>query len=181
VDAGGFQLQRGNQVIYEFGVLAITLAVALGAPGSFGKRNQDETEIRAVEQRMQDAWNQHNPRSFAKLFSEDGDHINLFGWWWKGRAAIETGLTNAHTFIFRESLLTHTDVNVRLLDSQTAVVHIAWTMAGQKSPDGSTAPLMAGLETQIVRKQHGKWLIAAFHNTKSVPETPFPQGPSPKK
>src|ERR1700686_3772766 len=62
--------------------------------------------IRELEKKQQDAWNRHDARGYANLFSEDGDCVNVVGWWWKGRAEIEKKLTDAYLFVFRESVPT---------------------------------------------------------------------------
>jgi uncharacterized protein (TIGR02246 family) len=141
--------------------------------------SSDESAIRDLEARQQAAWNQHDAKAYADLFTEDGDCVNVVGWWWKGRAEIEKKLTDAYAFVFRESALTLTDVNVRFLDPDAAVVHVRWTMTGARTPQGLPTP-QQGLQTQLVQKKDGKWMIAAFQNTNAIPEMPFPKGPPPQ-
>jgi uncharacterized protein (TIGR02246 family) len=136
----------------------------------------DEAAIRALETAQQDAWNRHDAKAYANLFTEDGDCVNVVGWWWKGRAEIEAKLTDAYAFVFRESVLTIGEVTVRSLQPDLAVVHVRWTMTGARTPQGIPTP-QQGIQTQLVEKQSGKWLIAAFQNTNSIPEMPFPKGP----
>lgn len=136
----------------------------------------DETDIRDVEKRQQDDWNRHDAKAYAELFTEDADVVNVVGWWWKGRSEIEKKLKAAYTYVFAESTLTITEVQVRFVDSQIAVAHVRWTMAGARTPKGIPEP-QQGIQTQVLQKQGGKWLIAAFQNTNSVPERPFPLGP----
>lgn len=47
-------------------------------------QNKDEAAIRELETRQQDAWNRHDAKAYADLFSEDGDVVNVMGWWWRG-------------------------------------------------------------------------------------------------
>ena len=46
----------------------------------------DEAAIRALEARQPEAWNKHDAKAYAGLFTENGDCVNIVGWWWKGRA-----------------------------------------------------------------------------------------------
>lgn len=138
----------------------------------------DEGAIRALEVQQQEAWNHHDAKAYAALFTEDGDCVNVVGWWWKGRAEIEKKLTDAYVYVFKESVLTLGEVTVRFLDPSTAVVHVRWTMTGARTPQGIPTP-QQGIQTHLVQKQSGKWLIAAFQNTNSIPEMPFPKGPLP--
>jgi uncharacterized protein (TIGR02246 family) len=139
---------------------------------------EDEAAIRALEVEQQEAWNRHEAKAYAGLFTEDGDCVNVVGWWWKGRAEIEKKLTEAYVYVFRESVLTVGEVTVRFLDPGSAIVHARWTMTGARTPQGLPTP-QQGIQTQLVQKKAGKWLIAAFQNTNSIPEMPFPKGPPP--
>jgi uncharacterized protein (TIGR02246 family) len=157
-------------------VILSLLTLAVSYPRlAFGDREQDKAEIRNVETQQEEAWNRHDPKAYANLFMEDGDCVNVVGWWWKGRTEIEKKLTDAYAFVFRESALTIKDVDVRFLGPDLAVAHVRWTMVGARTPRGIPEP-QQGIQTQVLQKQAGKWLIAAFQNTNALPEMPFPKG-----
>jgi uncharacterized protein (TIGR02246 family) len=160
---------------------ALTLSLATIVAGTaFGQdRSQDEAEIRSVEKRQQEAWNQHDAKAYTSLFTDDGEIVNVVGWWWKGRPEIEKKLTDAYAFVFRESALTVTDVQVKFLTAEIAVAHVKWTMTGARTPKGIPEP-QQGIQIQVLQKQAGKWLISSFQNTNSIPERPFPKGPPPE-
>ena len=139
-------------------------------------QSRDEAAIRALEARQPEAWNKHDAKAYADLFTANGDCVNVVGWWWKGRAEIEKKLTDAYVYVFKESTLTVTNVDVRFLTSDVAVAHVRWTMTGARTPAGIPVP-QQGIQTHVLQKQNGQWLIAAFQNTNSVPEMPFPKGP----
>jgi uncharacterized protein (TIGR02246 family) len=138
---------------------------------------QDKAAIRDVASTQQAAaWNKHDAKAYAALFTEDGDCVNVVGWWWKGRAEIEKKLTDAYVFVFKESVLTFKDVDVKFLAPDIAVTHTRWTMTGARTPKGIPEP-QQGIQTLILKKQSGQWLIAEFQNTNALPEMPFPKGP----
>jgi uncharacterized protein (TIGR02246 family) len=139
-------------------------------------QSADEAAIRALEARQPEAWNKHDAKAYASLFTEDGDIVNVVGWWWKGKAEIEKKLTDAYVYVFKESALTIKDVDIRFLNADFAVAHVRWTMTGARTPAGIPVP-QQGIQTHVLQKQNGEWLIAAFQNTNSVPEMPFPKGP----
>jgi uncharacterized protein (TIGR02246 family) len=156
----------------------VAVIISLARIAGAAESGNDEAGIRALEVQQQEAWNRHDAKAYAALFTEDGDCVNVVGWWWKGRAEIEKKLTDAYVYVFSESVLKIGEVTVRFLDSNTAVVHVRWTMTGARTPQGIPTP-QQGIQTQLVQKQAGKWLIAAFQNTNSIPEMPFPKGPLP--
>jgi uncharacterized protein (TIGR02246 family) len=155
---------------------SILLAAASDPPSRGAARDRDEVEIRNLQARQAEAWNRHDSTAYADLFTEDGDVVNVVGWWWKGRAEIESKLTAAFAFVFRDSTMAITGVEVRFLTPEIAVAHVRWTMTGARTPPGIPEP-REGIQTQTLQKTAGKWLIAAFQNTSAVPETPFPSGP----
>jgi len=159
-------------------VVLLASSVLLARISGAAEAANDESAIRALEVQQQEAWNHHDAKAYAALFTEDGDCVNVVGWWWKGRAEIEKKLTDAYVYVFSESALKIGEVTVRFLEPSSAVVHVRWTMTGARTPQGIPTP-QQGIQTQLVQKQSGKWLIAAFQNTNSIPEMPFPKGPLP--
>ncbi len=156
----------------------LLLGLTLGRESA--AQEADITAIRELQARQAAAWNRHDAGAYADLFTEDGDVVNVLGWWWRSRAEIRSKLTDAFAFVFSDSTLTIAEVHVRLLDAHTAVAHVRWTLDGAKTPPNAPAPPREGIQLQVLRKDPDRWLIASFQNTNSVPETPFPRGAAPK-
>ena len=150
-----------------------TISVAVPAAA---QSHADEAEIRRVAMQQGETWSRHDAKAYAALFTENADVVNVVGWRWKGRTELETRLTEAFKFVFKDSKLTITDVTTRFLEPDVAVAHARWTMTGARTPPGMQQP-KEGIQTLVFTKEGGRWLIAAFQNTNSVPERPFPTGP----
>ena len=157
-------------------LLTLVAVAAVAAGRTAAVQRADEEEIRSVAMRQADTWSRHDAKAYAALFTEDCDVVNVVGWWWRGRAEVERKLTEAFRFVFRESRLTVTEVKIRFIRPDVAVAHARWTMVGARTPAGIPEP-REGIQTLVFTKQSGRWLIAAFQNTHSVPERPFPAGP----
>lgn len=140
---------------------------------------EEDALIRQVQVCQAEAWNRHDAKAYASLFAEDGEVVNVVGWWWKSRAEIESKLDAGFAFVFHQSEMTITDVQVRYLTPTIAIAHVRWTMTGAKTPPNIPEPRV-GIQIQILKKEGGKWLIASFQNTISVPEMPFPKMPPSK-
>jgi uncharacterized protein (TIGR02246 family) len=164
-----------NRKLLTFATLLSVTALAV--PTFSANRSQDEAAIHKVEIGLQEAWNRHDAQAFGSFFTEDADCVNVVGWWWKGRPQIEKKVADAHVFMFRESTLTDDEIQVRFLTPRIAVVHVRWSMVGNGNADGTRGQPRKGIQTHILRKQGGNWLIAAFNNADSIPEVPFPTGP----
>ena len=159
--------------LIAFTALLLATAPALAQPG-------DDAAIRQLEAQQEAAWNAHDAHAYAQLFAEDADLVNVLGWWWKGRAEAEQKLTAAFSYVFAHSILHVDDVSVRPLTDDLALAHVTWSMTGAASPDGSGRNIpQHGIQTQLLRRSEGRWLILAFQNTNAVPEHPFPSGPMP--
>src|SRR3974390_3021380 len=104
--------RHGRYFVMLLGVFVTIHAVA---------NEKDESTIRQVEQRQARAWNGHDAVAYADLFAEDGDVVNVLGWWWQGRSEIQSKLKDAFEWVFRDSKLTITDVHTRFLDNSTAI------------------------------------------------------------
>jgi len=59
----------------------ILLTTVLSGTALRAGQSPDETEIRRVELGLQEAWNHHDMKAWADLFTEDADFVNVAGWW----------------------------------------------------------------------------------------------------
>ncbi len=161
----------------KFITIALTAWIIVGVTASLSAEPQeDEATIRQLQVQQANAWNKHDAAAYANLFTEDGEVVNVVGWWWKGRSEIERKLTAAFAFVFKQSVLTITEVHVRFLAPEIAIAHVRWTMTGAKTPPNIPQP-REGIQLQILTKHSNHWLIASFQNTSSVPEVAFPTAP----
>jgi uncharacterized protein (TIGR02246 family) len=164
-------MNRAHRVL----VFPIALIIAT-APAHLAAQKQSEAGVRAAALKQADAWNRHDAPGYAALFTEDCDVVNVVGWWWRGRAEVERKLAVAFATVFRESTLSFTDVQVRFLQPGVALAHARWTMVGARTPAGIPEP-REGIQTLVFTRSRDRWLIAAFQNTHSIPERPFPTEP----
>jgi len=138
-------------------LIASAWSVALAQP-------QDEAQIRAIATSWQSAWNAHDMKALFTLVTPDADFVNVGGKHWKGREQIEAGHT-LRLSQFQESTWTTKSVTVQLLKPDIALVHVDWSIVGDKDPDGTARKPREGLFTWIVTKHGGHWLIRAAQNT----------------
>jgi uncharacterized protein (TIGR02246 family) len=132
----------------------------------FGQNNAKDIEnIKRIESRWEEAWNKHDMKALASLVAEDVDFISVGGNWLKGRTAFEEHHAARHAMQFKESIWQTTDVQVKFLKPDIAVVHVRWSLRGDKDPDGTARPPRRGIFTRVVTNEGGQWLIKASQNT----------------
>jgi uncharacterized protein (TIGR02246 family) len=149
-------------------ILAGAVAASVISPIAAASPEDDEQAIRQVEARWQDAWNRHDMDALAGLFTDDAAFVQVNGRRWNGPAEIKKNHAAVHTMMFKESVWSNHDTDVRFLTPDVAVVHQTWGMIGDRNPDGSPRPPRDGIFTQVFVKRDGKWLITAAQNTNIV-------------
>ena len=144
------------------------IAICLLLPSFLGmvrtSKETDENAIHAVINRFVDAWNHHDAKAFAAVFSEDADFTNVRGMGASGRAAIEAFHAPVFATIFSKSHLEYTDIKTRYLRSDIAAVDVRWKMTGAMDPQGNPWPEREGLLNFVMAKNDGRWEIAVMHN-----------------
>src|SRR6185295_1297946 len=69
-------------------VLLVCVTLCAGAPIQ-AENGAEYTKIRALAVNWEQAWNKHDMKSLAALFTEDADFVNVGAKHWKGRKEIE--------------------------------------------------------------------------------------------
>lgn len=126
------------------------------------RQNDDEAALRRIVQQLQDGWNAHDGKAFAAPFAADADYVIVNGMKIKGRETIERGHTGIFTSIYKDSHNVGTIKNIRFLRPDVAVVHVEWNLeyrVGDQPQKGHA------MNTLVLTKESGKWVIAAFQNT----------------
>lgn len=120
------------------------------------------SQVTAMVQALQDAWNAPDSHAFAVPFAHDADFVNVYGMHARGRDAIAQG----HEFILRGpyagSRVGYALEAVRLLRPDVALGHVYATLA---VPAGPMAGDHQARYTMVLTHGEGRWQIAAFHNT----------------
>ena len=146
--------------------LAALLACALyaharqSAPAQPG--GGDDAAIREGVRQMESGWNAKSGASFAKPFAEDADYVVINGMQIKGREAIAQGHQHIFDNVYRESVLSMSVKQVRMLRADVAVVHVSARLKPSRAADAREGEAVI---TLVMTKEGGAWKIAAFQNT----------------
>lgn len=136
-------------------------------------KQDTKTQIAELIDTMRESWNRHDMKTYASLFEDQADFINVVGMHWKGRAEIEAAHVKLHDTIFRGTSLSEANVSFRFLAPDLPLVHVTWTMLGAEGLENWKArDVRHGQMSLVLRPnptaKHG-WLITALHNTEVVP------------
>lgn len=76
--------------------------------------SEEEEAINAVIQAMTDAFNKHDAKACALLFTSDADFVNVLGMWRKGRDSIERALKSRFDTALTNAIVKTVGVRIRL-------------------------------------------------------------------
>ena len=132
------------------------------APAVFTAR--ELVEINSLLKRWETAWNTHDPRAWAQLFHEDATWVLWTGGVWKGRAAIEAGISDPFRTVYSNSTqLWRTRPEIRPVASGVVVARMLSTTIGDSRQPGVT---IYGNKMLVLTRRDGVWGVLYGQNTR---------------
>ncbi len=128
-------------------------------------RKADETSIRAIVAAVPEALDRKDMKTYADLFADDADWINVVGMHWRGKAAVVKAHEVYLKTVFRDGGMSTGDIEVRAVTPDVAIAVVTELDTAGILPDGSKAPPGSGRLTYVLVKRGGKWKITHGHNT----------------
>jgi len=155
---------------------------------NLSRTSQEQLAVSRIVQEYSDAWNKHDMNTLGQLFASDADFVNVGGYRWKGREALQKNHAYMHGTIaagdrsgvtalperhgaFRESTFAFTNIDVRLPTTNVAIAHATWRLTGHAASgptaSGTTAP-RTGIMTLVLIRNGDLWEISAAQNTETA-------------
>jgi len=119
-----------------------------------------EDAIRQQVDEFVNAWNKHDARAMAQVYTDDADLISPQGRIAKNKKEIETLFRDEHSNAFRDSHMKLRPAGVRLLSSDVALGEYEFEVTGAKDLSGNSTT-MRGHITDVFKKQGNAWMVAA--------------------
>jgi uncharacterized protein (TIGR02246 family) len=122
----------------------------------------DRDAVLSVLRELVDAWARHDAETYAALFTDDALYTTFVGTQYRGRRDIAESHRALWAKFKRGTKLADEISAVRFLGPDTAVVTSRGAVyKGRKRP-----AKLNKVQTYTLVRDHGRWLIAAFQNTK---------------
>ena len=135
--------------------------------GTEGQQGADEREIRALHQRMLDAWSAGDGEAFATPFSDEAVLVGFDGSVMRGREQIATVHQELFDRWLEGSRLVEEHTEVRFVGPDVAIVHATGgtVMRGKAEP----SPERDSIQTLVASRKTGAWSFVSFQNTRIRP------------
>jgi uncharacterized protein (TIGR02246 family) len=111
------------------------------------------------------AWNAHDMDALAALVTDDVAFVTVSGNRLLGREEFRRHHQNIHQDQMRESTWQTLAWEWRHLPAALLLVHVEWTIDGDRDPDGAPRPRRFGLFTWLLALTNENCSILAAHNT----------------
>ncbi len=108
------------------------------------------------------AWNAHDMKAFANLFSEDADFVNAYGDWWRGREVLQAKNSEAHDSYYARTRLRTEALVIRPIDEKVVLVESRWILHGDTRAKRDERH---GFVTLVMTKDEDRWRIRLAQNT----------------
>jgi uncharacterized protein (TIGR02246 family) len=127
---------------------------------------EDDQGIRKTVMGIEESWNTHDMKAFAKLLREDAEWINVVGMHWHGRAAVVKAHAIFHEIMFKDCRLKTDNIAIRSLGSGLAIAVVTTTQDSFTTPDGRVMPKGQTKQSYVLSKESDGWKIAHAQNVR---------------
>ncbi len=144
--------------------IALT-SLSIGIGNVAGAATTDAS-VEAFEQAQQAGWNAHDAQAYSAAFAPDAEVITSLGWHWTGRDDVARNMADGFRLIYANGVFRISDVSVRPLSPDLALVWIRYTISGARTPDATaSAGEQRGIETQLVQGTGAHRVILSQQDT----------------
>ena len=145
---------------------------------------EDEQGIRKTVMGVEESWNAHDMKAFAKLLREDAHWVNVVGMHWRGRDAVVKAHAIFHEIMFQNCKLKTDSIEARPLGSDYAIAVVTTTQDAFTTPDGHESPKGQTRLSFVLARSPDGWKIVHAENVRVDAEAakndPVNSGPKPK-
>lgn len=139
-------------------IVALSVLMLLGLACTAGAQVSGPDEVVDLFAR---SWNAHSTKAFCDVLSDDADWVTVAGTRLKGRSEIQAFLDKEHNGWARTTSMRTTDVAIRVLGVDAAVVYFNWEITRAVGRDGQPSAPSRGVNLLVLAKQVDGWRVVA--------------------
>jgi uncharacterized protein (TIGR02246 family) len=115
------------------------------------------------------AWNTHEIEQARMLVADNVNFVTVAGLWLRGSTEFLAYHREIHYAQMRHSRWTNLGYEVTPVRDDLYLVHLEWTIAGDRDPDGTPRDRRYGLFTWLTERRADRGRILAAHNSNLRP------------
>jgi len=119
----------------------------------------DDRGLLGVGMAFADAWNRHDPKALAALWTQTGDFVNPFGRMGKGPAEIEAIFAEEHATVFRDTTYAFEIRRIQMFHPEVVVATWDGLITGLKDPEGIPQPAFVHIVTVVAVRKGARWKL----------------------
>lgn len=136
-------------------------------------RSKDEKDIRSVLTTYVEAWRKHGIDAWGSLFTGDADFVGNEGEWAKSnRENVALHRAIPASVVGQVANYGLPTAKIEFLGPDTALVYALWEWPGFVRRPGEEPTDRKGINTMVMIRQGGQWLIRTSQNTRVSLEIP---------
>ena len=118
----------------------------------------------ALAAAFENAWNRHDMSRLGELVTEDVDWVTVAGSRLLGSAQVQAVHEQLHAGALAHTTWTNDAPSVAPITADVALLHMSWTVQGERHADGTPRPPRRGIFSWLLVAGAG-WRIRAAHAT----------------
>jgi uncharacterized protein (TIGR02246 family) len=128
-----------------------------------------EAEIRKRYEEFTEAFNRHDTKAMAAMWTEHGDHYEPDGRFAEGRAAVAKLFEEEHANAFKNAKIDLSIDTVWMITPNVALVNGFYGVTGLHDLEGKEIAIRRGHLTSVLLSEDGQWWVSASRATIPVP------------
>ena len=148
-------------------ITGVATVSGVAAPAFAATLSQvDDQGIRKTVLGIEESWNTHDMKAFARLLREDAEWINVVGMHWHGRDAVVKAHAIFHELMFKDCRIKTDAVEIRELDGGHAIAVVTTTQDSYTTPNGHVMPKGQTKQSYVLAKEPEGWKIVHAQNVR---------------
>ena len=119
----------------------------------------------ALAAAFENAWNRHDMSRLGELVTEDVDWVTVAGTRLLGSAQVQAVHEQLHAGALAHTTWTNDAPSVAPIAADVALLHMSWTVQGERHADGTPRPPRRGIFSWLLVAGAGGWRIRAAQAT----------------
>lgn len=142
-----------------FFLLCTGFLISFSLHGQQYGQQYDVSSAKTLLENFVRAWNSHDPKNMIALWAEDGDFINAWGKWGRGRNNVERIFKEEQSSDLNKTTMDQTIDSMRFLQPDLVFVDATSTLSSEHASPATKPIYIEHHVIYVLQKKEGNWKI----------------------